>query len=716
MLSSTMSISSNYSTVSGAEAAATFGDVSASSVDAAASSADTRASSTDAAASSADVAAGSYDDNTSGDSAAASVIDGPPQSQVFKEIVKNQVELVVVSHLNSPSDFYVQLNANSKVLDMVDSELGRHVKSKHGAVPVGHVEIDNTIMYAVQTSDNKWCRGVVLHAFNENNTDLFRVHFVDYGFMETLTADRIKSVPVSVVSIPPLAYNCAIYDLKPKYTTGWSNEAYILFNDLMSIKTGLYFIYPLEIKGLRIGVDVVWNGDIYPLSIRDAMFFLGYGSYEYYVNKQLHQELVNMITLPDNLKLEEGKKYSVILCHFISPTEFYMRIGDDTAQLEEVMNTLKTIYIPTAENTHKSYLLYTPQIGMAVAARYSIDGHWHRAKITSLPEERLVTVFYIDFGNSETLPWDELRVLDKNLIKTPPLVIKASLADVNPAVEGIESTKWSDNACAAFLNFSKIDYADDDLIAFIHEVDGDTHKIVLYNRSSRAEICLNSKLVSQGYATTMDPISCVFKKTNTRKQVKQTVLLNSRNKEVMSPSDDTLSFTKLRSVIENENHSWKNKKNKLPGMPMSIVKVVSPDEIILKKMDYNTEILTEKMNKVYGDKKNKKTILGWKINDLCAILIKKYGNWKSIHNLNVYFYDINETIDEIPIKTLHILEAEFLKLKCGILHCGLSNLVPLGASDGIWPKFSCDRLIEELKKYPSVYFLNQVNPQVNIDY
>jgi len=103
------------------------------------------------------------------------------------------------------------------------------------------------------------------------------------------------------------------------------------------------------------------------------------------------------------------------------------------------------------------------------------------------------------------------------------------LADVIPAEDGIESTKWSDNACAAFINFSKIVYTDDNLIAFIHKVDGDTHKIVLYNHSSRAEICLNSKLVSQGYATTMDPLSCVFKKTNTRKPVKQPVLLNSRN-------------------------------------------------------------------------------------------------------------------------------------------------------------------------------------------
>lgn len=59
---------------------------------------------------------------------------------------------------------------------------------------------------------------------------------------------------------------------------------------------------------------------------------------------------------------------------------------------------------------------------MAVAARYSIDGNWYRAKITCLPESRMVTVYYVDYGNSETLLWDQLRVLDQSLIKTPPLV------------------------------------------------------------------------------------------------------------------------------------------------------------------------------------------------------------------------------------------------------------------------------------------------------
>jgi len=37
--------------------------------------------------------------------------------------------------------------------------------------------------------------------------------------------------------------------------------------------------------------------------------------------------------------------------------------------------------------------------------------------------------------------------------------------------------------------------------------------------------------------------------------------------------------------------------------------------------------LTEKMNKVYGDKKKNTKRLDWNTNDLCAIFIKKYGNW-----------------------------------------------------------------------------------------
>lgn len=105
------------------------------------------------------------------------------------------------------------------------------------------------------------------------------------------------------------------------------------------------------------------------------------------------------------------------------------------------------------------------------------------------------------------------------------------MADVYPAIDGIETDKWSDKACAAFIQFSKTyNYIEENLNAVVHTVDGDTHNIILNNPTSRACVCLNSKLVSLGYATTMDPGSCVFNKMNTRKQINQSTLLNnSRN-------------------------------------------------------------------------------------------------------------------------------------------------------------------------------------------
>lgn len=114
-------------------------------------------------------------------------------------------------------------------------------------------------------------------------------NFYVYNCPKRASFHRIKRVPDSIVAIPPLAYNCALYELKPSTSTGWSNEAYQLFRELILTKFGSFFVYPMNTDKTRIEVDVVWKEYIYPLSIRDTMFFLGYGSgsTRYYINEAL---------------------------------------------------------------------------------------------------------------------------------------------------------------------------------------------------------------------------------------------------------------------------------------------------------------------------------------------------------------------------------------------------------------------------------------------
>lgn len=51
-----------------------------------------------------------------------------------KEVVKGQVEPVIVTHANSPSDFYLQLVDNAPVIELVNDELSNFVKTKFSMV------------------------------------------------------------------------------------------------------------------------------------------------------------------------------------------------------------------------------------------------------------------------------------------------------------------------------------------------------------------------------------------------------------------------------------------------------------------------------------------------------------------------------------------------------------------------------------------------------
>lgn len=59
---------------------------------------------------------------------------------------------------------------------------------------------------------------------------------------------------------------------------------------------------------------------------------------------------------------------------------------------------------------------------------------------------------------------------------------------------------------------------------------------------------------------------------------------------MLQDEDECLSFVMRQSITEHEPHVWKNKSQKYPGSPMSIVKIVSPDEIILRTVNHNTDM------------------------------------------------------------------------------------------------------------------------------
>lgn len=86
------------------------------------------------------------------------------------------------------------------------------------------------------------------------------------------------------------------------------------------------------------------------------------------------------------------------------------QIGAGTAALTELMAAFRAFHLGGGANA--APLPAPPKAGDLVAARFSDDGEWYRARVRRNDRDaRRAEVVYIDFGNSETLGWDRLRPL-----------------------------------------------------------------------------------------------------------------------------------------------------------------------------------------------------------------------------------------------------------------------------------------------------------------
>ena len=105
------------------------------------------------------------------------------------------------------------------------------------------------------------------------------------------------------------------------------------------------------------------------------------------------------------------------------------QIGSGTSALQSLMDSFRKFHINKA---NAQSLPSAPKTGEIVAAQFSEDGEWYRAKIRRNDRDnKQADVLYIDYGNSETVKWDKLRPLTQpefSTTRVKPQAIDAVLS------------------------------------------------------------------------------------------------------------------------------------------------------------------------------------------------------------------------------------------------------------------------------------------------
>ncbi|XP_055323144.1 uncharacterized protein LOC129578440 isoform X2 [Sitodiplosis mosellana] len=141
------------------------------------------------------------------------------------------------------------------------------------------------------------------------------------------------------------------------------------------------------------------------------------------------------------LKPSIGEEKAVTPTHIISAEYMYVQFNDWFQRFQDFHAMIQSL--------QPKQLSYIPKLNDYVLARYN-DGLMYRARVEAI-EQRNVTVFYMDYGNTEQVELDALFEWDTECNQFPLQAVKCRLANIR-SLPGSSASKICDFIYSHYLN------------------------------------------------------------------------------------------------------------------------------------------------------------------------------------------------------------------------------------------------------------------------
>ena len=195
------------------------------------------------------------------------------------------------------------------------------------------------------------------------------------------------------------------------------------------------------------------------------------------------------------------RNYKDVTVTYVDPSNARLKlqmIGSGKANLDTLMKEFANFHISSANSQS---LPQPPKAGDMVSAKFTQDGVWYRARVRRNDRENQTSeVVYVDYGNSETLPWSALRPLDQvrfGTQKLKPQAVDASLSFLQfPATPEYLSES---------VNMLSEITIDRELVANVDFTDTRDNNLICVtlmdpNQASTLNQSINAEVVSEGLA------------------------------------------------------------------------------------------------------------------------------------------------------------------------------------------------------------------------
>ncbi|XP_066478649.1 tudor domain-containing protein 15 [Tiliqua scincoides] len=363
------------------------------------------------------------------------------------------VEKVKISVAVSSSKFYCQLLQRQMELDELTTNMSSYYESiRRESVP----SWDNLgALCAVRKKNGHWHRGVIQQLLTDNKV---RIWFMDFGSYEAVPSSCILKLQQEFISVPIFSFPCALSCLSDQDETVRHSQlkefkeallrqsAIYVHIDLFNSNEHLYYVTlhkrelavnseflppgsnvvpkhcPSEIAVTSRYIEISREKSAFPECVpRDT---LQPGNYSDENNTFLMDSPLTIAFKRAEIKI--GSVYVAFVEYVLNPSNFWIHTNDYQDVFEDLMNNIADVY-DSGETCDK--ILENPEPGKLCCARYSKDMHFYRAIIMEVVDNINCIVYFLDFGNTETVPLFDVKVLLPEFQKLPALAICCSLAN-----------------------------------------------------------------------------------------------------------------------------------------------------------------------------------------------------------------------------------------------------------------------------------------------
>ncbi|KAF2981222.1 hypothetical protein EK904_014573, partial [Melospiza melodia maxima] len=564
----------------------------------------------------------------------------------------------VVSHIQSPDTFFCQRMQSARQLAELEASLNEYC-GKIPSSPSFRPAAGN-VCCAQFTEDNLWYRAAVTAYASE---DTVLVDYVDYGNSDSLPLTRLRPIIPSLMELPAQAIRCSLAGVKAP--SAQTSECISYLRKL--VKDKVLTVKVVDKESSKSVVELTDASSTPVINVSSLLLEEGFAAEELSMAspaargsdvEQAKEDTTNK-RMCKWIKLTLNQTLSVIVCTVYNPGEFYCQIS----------NSHELLALNSLNKTLSEYCQNTPPD----------DGNWYRAVVQKVTSDGRVRVSFVDYGNTEDVPRDNIRQISPSFLKLPFQAIKCWLSGIKPG-----NSQWNPEATRRFHMYT----SGLELQATVTSLSEDGAGVVLTDNSTDCPTIINEILTSEKLVV----------------------------KEVLQDEND-FPNTSMDQKATSLGH-WKSIELAVDEtMSVCVTEVVSPD------LFYAVPFPKKGQKKLFRElisledycRSCNKQPFQPKLGEACCAQFSGNGNWyravvleASQSAVKVLYGDYGNT-ETLPLSKVLPITDSYLKLPFQTITCSLA-----GIEKAEWSPLVLDTLKKLLLKQHVTITVKGINGNVNL--